>query len=1003
MKNLKSSLLSILSRDSLLTLVPDFENLALNKGRVIHLEAGKKLGKQGVLLEHLNIPLSGGLKMRSVVAGRVRSFGFLSESRSLGLKQILFHQPAPYYSVADVRTQILQIPVEDFLEHMSHHSNVLHYLKLVVSSRGVRNFRSLLEEVGLTSERIIEVFKLIPTDEITLAAGESLLLREPSFIFVASGKIRCKIAHLNKRQEAKQGAWLDLFPSENLQTPISASQKSLIHIAPATAIKSILKRYGVLEAVVNTTLFGSQPLPLRPLPHWSSDTLPGETIAHEDWSQLGLRDTTSDLRFGSNACNSVSDTIYNLSQYLKKPVNFELIVADIRWDGMSYLSVARSLEKFGFSCTVIRATLSSLHLIKGPALVSYGSRLAVFLGEVKGQVFLIDSVQGPLRIHNVDFDRHWNHEVMILDDAVLDENSELLTKPSEFFKFVLHRHSSLLKAILGQRVTVILLGLTAPFLTGLVFDRLRQGHTLWQIGGIVLLIACTEIITSLISYFVELSESEIERDTFTHIQTHFFRRVNHLKPTVRIRLGELATYTREVQQFVTFSTDILLRTSFDILSLCLYIVALSLYDLQMGVFSLVFLASVSSLRKMIASPLQRAYDAELKADTEKRDMVTRYLESIATVKTTGARDKLQKSLENQLVLGAKQTIKANDLIQKLDLGTKALTLLFLALSLYITSKAYLSGSRGIGDVAAVNIYLTVVIAHVHRFVRKLGQWEETKVSMKWIQDFLTLPLQNSPTESLAKTSPSLSGHIEFKNVTFRFQKDDRAILDRLNLTIYPGQIVAIVGKSGAGKSTIAKLISGDLEPTSGNIYFDGIDVRALDSSSRHCQVGVILQRNQLFSGTIEDNVAFNDDMPEHLQVINSLEQAAATSIVDAAPAGLNHYLSEGGIGLSGGEKQRLAIARTLYQQGTVLVFDEATSSLDSHSEALLINNLHKNLNGRTAIIIAHRYSTVRAAHRVIVIHDGRVTEDGSHDELINLGGLYTELFAEQYLANEGAA
>jgi ATP-binding cassette subfamily B protein len=214
-------------------------------------------------------------------------------------------------------------------------------------------------------------------------------------------------------------------------------------------------------------------------------------------------------------------------------------------------------------------------------------------------------------------------------------------------------------------------------------------------------------------------------------------------------------------------------------------------------------------------------------------------------------------------------------------------------------------------------------------------------------------------------------------------------------------VIAIVGESGCGKTTLAKLIAGNLSPTSGRLAFDGFEHDLLSHYSRKQQVQMVLQENSLFSGTIKENIAFCDIAPDDDKIVQAAFSANALDFVKGLPGHFDYYLSEGGLGLSGGQKQRISIARTLYKEPKILILDEATSALDSESETSVLRNMQEVFSGKTVVIIAHRLSTIRNADRILVMDAGRIVEDGSHAVLLKNGQRYYELFKNQVEA--GAA
>ena len=224
------------------------------------------------------------------------------------------------------------------------------------------------------------------------------------------------------------------------------------------------------------------------------------------------------------------------------------------------------------------------------------------------------------------------------------------------------------------------------------------------------------------------------------------------------------------------------------------------------------------------------------------------------------------------------------------------------------------------------------------------------------------------------------------------------MLENISLDIKPGELVAIVGRSGSGKTTLAKLLVGFYTPTEGKLVVDGYDMSVVDKEYYRAQVGYVMQSNLLFSGTIADNVASGDESPDRRRIEEVAKMADAHGFISKMPLGYEQVVGERGVGLSGGQIQRLCIARALYHDPRLLVFDEVTSALDTQSESNIIGNMHDILKGRTAVIIAHRLSTIMRADKILVLYDGSIVEQGRHEELVDRKGMYFQLVQKQLSA-----
>ncbi len=308
----------------------------------------------------------------------------------------------------------------------------------------------------------------------------------------------------------------------------------------------------------------------------------------------------------------------------------------------------------------------------------------------------------------------------------------------------------------------------------------------------------------------------------------------------------------------------------------------------------------------------------------------------------------------------------------------------------------LAGTLAPGTLITFLLLTVIVAGSIGTFTGLYSQIQEAIGASRRIFELLdTRPDLPEPANPVALSD--VRGEVRFEGVRFRYgDRGDDWVLDGIDLAARPGEVVALVGPSGAGKSTLVTLISRFHDPVEGRITLDGVDLRDLDPRALRAQVGVVPQETLLFSGTIADNVRYGRPDAPDAEVEAATEAANADGFVRAFPDGYATLVGERGVKLSGGQRQRIAIARALLKDPRILVLDEATSSLDSESEALVQAALDHLMRGRTTFVIAHRLSTVLGADRIVVLDRGRIVQVGRHAELLAAGGLYADLYERQF-------
>jgi subfamily B ATP-binding cassette protein MsbA len=305
----------------------------------------------------------------------------------------------------------------------------------------------------------------------------------------------------------------------------------------------------------------------------------------------------------------------------------------------------------------------------------------------------------------------------------------------------------------------------------------------------------------------------------------------------------------------------------------------------------------------------------------------------------------------------------------------------------------LQGSLTLGDLVSFTLFMAFLIGPIVQMANIGTQMTEAFAGLDRTAEILSWPSEDDdPKRTVAM--PKIHGHVVFEDVSFAYE-EDKPVLRGITFEADPGTVIALVGSSGSGKSTLAGLAATFLTPDSGRVLMDGVDLATVKLSSYRSQLGLVLQDDFLFDGTIRENLLFARTGASDIELQDAADQAYVTEFTDRFPEGLDTVIGERGVKLSGGQRQRVTIARALLSDPRVLLLDEATSSLDTESEALIQQSLGGLLQDRTTFVIAHRLSTIQRADLILVIEDGEIVERGRHDDLIEIDGRYHQLYTVQ--------
>jgi subfamily B ATP-binding cassette protein HlyB/CyaB len=460
------------------------------------------------------------------------------------------------------------------------------------------------------------------------------------------------------------------------------------------------------------------------------------------------------------------------------------------------------------------------------------------------------------------------------------------------------------------------------------------------------------------------------------------------------RVGDSVARVRELENIRSFLTGSALTLAIDLFFTFVFLAVMFIYS---GLLTWIIIGSLPLYIAVsaITTPIFRhRLDEKFKRGAENQAFLVESVTGIETLKSMAVEPQMQRRWEEQLAGYVTASFRVTNLGNIASQSVQLISKIATALTLYFGARLVIDGSLSVGELVAFNMLAGRVSQPVLRLAQVWQDFQQARLSIARLGDILNTSAE--PTYNASRsTIPAVTGAIKFERVTFRYRVDGSEILHDVNFEVCPGQIVGIVGPSGSGKSTVAKLVQRLYVPESGKVIVDGIDLAMVDPAWLRRQIGVVLQENVLFNATVRENIALADPAMPMEKVIAAAKLAGAHEFILELAEGYDTIVGERGNSLSGGQRQRIAIARALVMNPRILIFDEATSALDYESEQIIQDNMRQIVEGRTALIIAHRLSTVRRANRIITIEQGRIVEDGTHDQLIRSAGRYANLYRLQ--------
>jgi ATP-binding cassette subfamily B protein len=668
-------------------------------------------------------------------------------------------------------------------------------------------------------------------------------------------------------------------------------------------------------------------------------------------------------------------------------------------------SLAAIARKEGLQSAVHRGDLRALASFAGA--VPFAVRLdngayAVVVRVAKEGVpeeadFLVYNPRAPeagvFKLSPADFARHWSGDIVLVRRkyTITDESQPFGLR---WFFPEFWRQRDLFRNVVAAALILHVLGLAVPIFFQIVIDRVlvhMSFSTLEVIGfAVIVALGFDAIMTWLRGYFVLRASTRIDmrlaRITFSHLlglPIGFFE---------QSLAGVVTKHMQQASQIREFLTGRLLSTMLDLPVLVVFLPILFLYSAKLATLVLATTLVLAGIIALLIGPFRTRLRRLYRAEAERQSLLVETIHGARTVKALSLEPRRQQAWEDSSAAAVRTYIDVRQISLAADTISHLIEQLLTVGIIVVGALQVMKKEMSIGELVAFNMLAGRVTGPILQMVGLVHHVQEALMSVKMLGEIMNRPVEKNLSSGL--TTP-IKGEITLERVSFRYPGVQRPTLDRLSVTIPAGALIGIVGRSGSGKTTLSALLQGLYFPEEGQLRIDRQNIRDFDLSYLRGQIGVVPQDPFLFRGSVRDNIRIARATASFDEIVQAAQLAGASSFIEELPQGYDTLLEEGGSNLSGGQKQRLSIARALLRNPPILILDEATSALDPESEAIVVRNLAAIAGGRTTIVISHRLQTIRNSDFIIVMDEGKIVDQGNHDQLLSRNLLYRQLWTQQ--------
>ncbi len=578
------------------------------------------------------------------------------------------------------------------------------------------------------------------------------------------------------------------------------------------------------------------------------------------------------------------------------------------------------------------------------------------------------------------------------DDSEERSSGQPPARVAARFWHFLGKHKRLINVTILGNLTTVTLVLTTPLITKLIIDEAIPSKNLpllLSLAGAYLALQAMRLCIGyghefLTNYIGQRTVFDIRRALFHHLQ------LLHLSFYEKERTASLVNRVihdaMTIQQFVNTSFSTLANSLVSVvLGLCImFVLNVPMTLFCIGALPLYFLV-IHTFRKQ----LRRKGHEVKERQSQLAGALGETFSGIRVVKSFAQEDHERRRFVLRIKDNFSSELELPLMGSRMRISLNILSILMQATIWIWGAVSVFKGTMSIGGFVAYSTYLLMLFAPIENLSGLLVSWTNARTGFERILKLMDIKPKVAEHGNPVEVR-EVEGHVEFRDVCFSY--DGKPAIRNFSLDVKPGEVIAIVGHSGCGKSTLMSLLTRFYDVDSGGIFVDGVDLRHYKYDLYRHQLGIVLQENYLFSGTVEENIRYGRPEASDEEVREAARLANALEFIETIPGGFQGQIGQAGVTLSGGQRQRMAIARTILKNPRILIFDEATSALDNRSEALIQQSLDILMKGKTVFIVAHRLSTIVKADRIVMMSAGRIIEMGTHTELLARKGEYSKLY-----------